>query len=125
MDSLSIVTCSDRRLVSACWNASKRFTLWSWSCTTWELVNRFLLGCLQPLGLLDQLLGCLCGASLQLPRRHHPVGLRGRAGIGTPDRDRGHPRDQEQERGGGQRDRLGAKAKEGMGPCVLCEIDHR
>ena len=125
MDSFSVATWSDRRLVSACCEASKRLHGLKLVLHDLELVDRFLLGCFQPLGLLDQLLGGLRRAGLKLPRRDHPVGLGACAGIGAPDRDRGHAGDQQQERCGRQRDRLGAKTKEGIGRCVLCEIDHR
>ena len=125
MDSFSVVTCSDRRLVSACCECHQALHGLELVLHDLELVDRFLLGRFQPLGLLDELLGRLCRAGLKLPRRHHPVGLRSCTGIGAPDRDRGHAGDEEQEGCGGQRDRLGAEAKEGVGRCVLCEIDHR
>jgi hypothetical protein len=83
-----------------------------------QLVDRFLLGRFQALGLLDQLLGGLHGPGLNLAGSDDAIQFRRRAGIGAPERNRGDAEDDDEECCGGKCDRLRADACEVVGSCV-------
>jgi len=89
-----------------------------------QLVDRFLLGGLQALGFLDQLLGGLGGPRLQLPRGSQPVSFRGCAAIDPPQRDRGHAGENDEESDRSQCDRLCAGPGAAVGVGVAREMDH-
>src|SRR6516162_8716700 len=90
-----------------------------------QLVDRFLLGRFETLGLFDQLLGSLRGARLQLTDRSGPVPLRRGSRIGSPERDRSDACQQDQKRRGGKHDRLTAGPYGAVGSCLTRKFDHR
>ena len=81
-----------------------------------QLVDRFLLGHFQALGFLDQLLGSLRGASLQLAGGDDAILLRGVAGEAPPYRDAADAEQDEHKGARGQRDRLRADMGDAAAP---------
>ena len=59
-----IPTCSESRLVSACWAASRRFSGLQLILNHLQLVDQFLLGHFQTLGFLHELFGGVRGPGL-------------------------------------------------------------
>jgi hypothetical protein len=89
-----------------------------------QLVDRFPLGGLQSLGLLDQLFGGLCRARLQLTDGDGAIEFRHAAGIGAPEADRSCAGQEDDQCRTGKGDRLGADAGDAVEFGVACELDH-
>ena len=92
-----------------------------------QLIDRFLLGLLQPLGLFDELLlRGLRGACLQCSGHGCSVSFGRCTGIDAPDRGRGGASEDEAEGRRGERDRLGAYASAVIGGTdVVGDWDHQ
>jgi hypothetical protein len=89
-----------------------------------QLIDRFLLGRLEALGLFDQLLGGLRRPRLQLPHSGEPLRFRRWAGIDPPQRDRGRAHENDEEGDRSECDRLRADRGSALGVGVAREMDH-
>jgi hypothetical protein len=90
-----------------------------------QLVDRFLLGDLEVLGLLDKPLGGLRGPRLQLAGRNDAVLFGRGAGVGAPERNCADAKHDHEESPGRERNRLRADTGDTAGPCISgCDFAH-